>query len=385
MSLRFPLIEGLRAVAALSVFVCHVIALHTDGDTLLVRISERLGPIGVSLFFVISGFVLYRPFLVARGRGERVDVGRFFKRRLARIVPAYWACLTLTAAVGAVRAVFSDRFWVFYGFLQTYTTETAGQGLGPAWTLCVEMTFYAALPLFALLMHKHGAGAARRGVRNELIVLGALAVAALAFRAFAIAVSPSLPLALSIMATFTWFAAGMMLAVVLVHARETSGARLLDRIGSRPTLCTALALCVHVLLLQWPLTTFGAPRGIAEVMLEFALFGIAAVLLLVPAVFGRHGRPVVLGNRLMLWLGQISYGIYLWHYPFLQELATVGIVNDSPYPLITYVLLLVPLTIGFAAASYYLIERPILRRVGSRAASASDDQGLRTGLAVGPG
>src|SRR4051812_30593358 len=89
---RFPLVDGLRAVAAIGVLLTHSAissGLVTTGATGF-RYAQRL-EVGVTIFFVISGFVLYRPFLLAR-----VDGARYAWRRALRIVPAYWIALTVT-------------------------------------------------------------------------------------------------------------------------------------------------------------------------------------------------------------------------------------------------------------------------------------------------
>ena len=98
---RHPPIDGLRAFAAIAVLLTHVSIysglVAAGGDA--ARYAQRL-EVGVAIFFVISGFVLYRPFLQARlDARELPRVGRYASRRALRIVPAYWLALTV-AAVG---------------------------------------------------------------------------------------------------------------------------------------------------------------------------------------------------------------------------------------------------------------------------------------------
>ncbi len=94
---RFPLVDGLRAIAALSVVVYHVglVSGLNEGGGGAHYAFQRLN-VGVTLFFVISGFLLYRPYVNARLRGTpRPTARQFFRRRLLRIVPAYWAALAI--------------------------------------------------------------------------------------------------------------------------------------------------------------------------------------------------------------------------------------------------------------------------------------------------
>jgi peptidoglycan/LPS O-acetylase OafA/YrhL len=160
---RFPLFDGLRAIAALSVFLGHTVTgtYSLVGHTSLIVLAIQVADQGLAIFFLISGFLLYRPFLLARLAGRRLGVRDFAARRALRIIPAYWVALTLFIAAGLVSGVTTSNWWIFYGFLQVYRFNTIGQGIGVAWTLCIEVTFYAALPIFALV-----AGRLRRGERR---------------------------------------------------------------------------------------------------------------------------------------------------------------------------------------------------------------------------
>ena len=111
--------------------------------------AAQLADQGVAIFFLISGFLLYRPFLAARRSGRTLRLRDFYRRRALRIVPAYWVALTLFIVFGFVSGVTAHNWWIFYGFAQIYSLGTIGHGIGVAWTLCIEVTFYAALPAFA--------------------------------------------------------------------------------------------------------------------------------------------------------------------------------------------------------------------------------------------
>jgi len=111
--------------------------------------AAQLADQGVAIFFLISGFLLFRPFLAARRSGRTLRLRDFYRRRALRIVPAYWVALTLFIVFGFVSGVTAHNWWIFYGFAQIYCLGTIGHGIGVAWTLCIEVTFYAALPAFA--------------------------------------------------------------------------------------------------------------------------------------------------------------------------------------------------------------------------------------------
>ena len=103
---RFPLIDSCRGIAAVSVLLFHVGLVGSMGREGAWRPLQDGLWIGVPIFFVISGFLLYRPFAAAsRAGGREVDVRRYAIGRALRIVPAYWAALTFFAlTTGPARA-----------------------------------------------------------------------------------------------------------------------------------------------------------------------------------------------------------------------------------------------------------------------------------------
>ena len=150
---RFPCFDGLRAMAAFAVLVYHVTTtynletLHSDTW----QWTQRLGNFGVSTFFLISGFLLYRPFVVAvftdRPPPKLVP---FWGRRALRIYPAYWVAITVAAYGMAIITISNFQiFFSTYLLLQNYRAGLTLAGLGVEWTLVIEVSFYIALPFIA--------------------------------------------------------------------------------------------------------------------------------------------------------------------------------------------------------------------------------------------
>ena len=139
---RFPLLDAMRAIAALSIVVTHASGVSNfNTDNWLGHFPARLN-MGVTIFFLLSGFLLYRPFVAARREGRpSIHTGRFLRRRALRIIPAYWVALTLLAIYPGLLG-FSDHWWRFYTFTQIYWSDSIVQGIGPAWTLCIEVSFW---------------------------------------------------------------------------------------------------------------------------------------------------------------------------------------------------------------------------------------------------
>jgi peptidoglycan/LPS O-acetylase OafA/YrhL len=238
---RFALFDSLRAIAVLGVLTFHAFALSGALDRpVLGDAAAVLGSQGPILFFVISGFLLYRPYVAARAAGKPVPrATRYLRRRALRILPAYWLALTALAIFPGIVGVFSGDWWRYYLFLQLYSSDTVAAGIPVAWTLCVEVSFYLALPLWALAVRRLPAGSlAGAWLRAEP---GALAVAA----AFGIAVQVAAArnvvsdlLATSILGQCTWLALGMALAVASVAAAaRDEGARLVRIVVEHPGLC----------------------------------------------------------------------------------------------------------------------------------------------------
>ena len=209
----FPACDGLRAVAAASVFVFHASVLTG------LAARNQAGPyfsqldVGIDVFFVLSGFLLYRPFAVAHVTGRPAPaLGHYLKRRFLRIFPAYWLVLICVLYVfhqaTAPRA--SDGL-AFFSLTQIYSKERVLGGLVPAWTLCTEIAFYVFLPAYAWAAGRWARKEPR--LRVELLAVLVLYTASCVFR---IAISTSgyhlaetwLPSYLDV------FALGILLAVV---------------------------------------------------------------------------------------------------------------------------------------------------------------------------
>jgi peptidoglycan/LPS O-acetylase OafA/YrhL len=389
---RFECFDGLRAVAALSVLLLHTawISGFTQRSS-LGAYTSRL-EIGVAVFFLISGFLLYRPFAVSHlDDRPGPDARRFWRRRLLRIVPAYWLALTVLAY--GFHVVSMGQGWqgfaVHYLFLQIYVPTGIVTGITQAWTLCTEVAFYLFLPCYAWLL---GRDRARRSqthqLANELVGVAILYAVSVAFRDWALHL-PVLtvrngkfvalcgdhcltrPTYATLLPTwlpsyFDMFALGMLLAVVSAwFVQRRSEPRWLK---SRfvPWVCWAGAALTFVLVSHvvpdHSILDFTTVRVALE---RQALYGVFAFLLLVPAVFGPQDQTVI-RRLLRSWplasLGVISYGIYLWHLDLAHQLLKWTGWNPGKEPFWVLTGPVLALAVVFATASYFALERPILRR-----------------------
>ena len=380
---RFPLFDSLRGLAVLAVVVFHVFlltgALNRRGIGDAVAVLGSLGPV---LFFALSGFLLYRPWVVRRPTGrEPPSVARYARRRALRILPAYWFALTALAVFPGIAGAFTGDWWRYYFFLQLYDPATLGLGIPVAWTLCVEVSFYVLLPLWGLALRRvrHGWIRAELTALAGLAACGALVQAAAARQALPLVLSQSLP------GQIPWFAVGMALAVASV-AEHHGGRRAPRRVIERPGLCwlgAALAVAGLTLVrrqqggLLGIVAALHAEQPYPKIAADVALTAAFLALVLLPATFGQnaggHVRRLLAARPLAL-LGLISYGVFLWHLTIAEVLilpAAPGHFDAAGLDLAarlpagrTAILLVLTLALScaVAAASYRVIELPFLRR-----------------------
>lgn len=323
-STRLIQVDALRGIAAMAVVLFHY---TTRFDQLfhhasLPSISFPLGHYGVNLFFIISGFVI---FMTLEKVGAPVD---FVVTRFSRLYPAYWTAIALTLAVTHTLGLPEHTVdgWaalanllMFHGLLFKVPHVD-----GVYWTLQVELLFYFWMLLLFL------------GARLEKVSYALLGLLALRFAYFLCErlMGISLPWKIYqflILGQIPWFAIGICVYRIAFHANAPHNR--LDRI--------TLVAAVLVLLAM-------ESAGIA---------GFALVLAAI--VFGAAtGRLPILSTRLLVWLGTISYTLYLVHenigWSIMLRLRDLGWGTDM------VVLSAIAISLALASAVTYLVERPAM-------------------------
>src|SRR3954452_7172443 len=360
-------LDGLRAVAALSVLCFHAwlygfdhpYAITRDSVFDKVMFEMRLGLI---FFFVLSGYLLYRGFArAALTGGGRVDVRRYARRRVARIVPAYWvatigaiALLWPAGGTPGVRLPEASELPLFAVFGQNYSLGTIMRLNPVTWTLCVEAAFYVLLPLLGWVAWRLGPRARGRQALlvGSLIPLGLGWNALVHEQAWSIIASKALP------AYLPYFALGMLLALWSEARRERATAALSGRASAALVVGGFAVVAADA---YWHATA--APRAVNSWLAIGADLpaGLGFALVVAAVVVGGGAATRWMSVRPLAWVGLVSYGVYMWHVPLLLFERSVGVFPHSY--LLRLVVLLVPVLL-VAAASWYLVERPAIAWAG---------------------
>lgn len=329
---RVASLTGIRAIAALLVVGTH--AAYTTGKYThgyFGSAGSRL-EIGVPIFFVLSGFLLFRPWVKSAATGSAPPSVRSYAwHRVRRIVPAYLITVLSAYVIYQYRIAKPNPGHTWVGllrnltFTQIYTRNYLGsylhQGLTQMWSIAVEVAFYLVLPGLAYLLLVQICR--RRWQPVPLLVW--LGVLALITPAWLILVHATdwLPMSarLWLPSYLAWFVAGMMLAV-------------LQAMGARCYALAALPLAtISFLIIATPLgggpTT--SPAGTVEAVVKAVFYACIAALAVAPLALGNAGwYPRLLASRPMVWLGEISYEIFLIHL-VTMEIAMVEVVRYHVY------------------------------------------------------
>jgi peptidoglycan/LPS O-acetylase OafA/YrhL len=373
-------LDGIRASAAGLVLVYHYWA--TTGKAELpapLHLVVSNGGIGVNIFFVISGFILFLPWARAGWTGGRVDRRRYFRNRFFRIIPAFWFN-TLVVVLAAYPVLLLSveglgKIAVYGTLLAGFAPPGVASGLmlnGVAWTLCIEVTFYVALPLVA-----------RFFVRDRWwVALPAVLVLTTCFKLVAIAHYGQAGLAIAALqnlaGTFNEFAVGMAVAAIWAKL-EHRQVELRRGVGLA---CTVVGIVGVWATMYWgqqiigrEAYTFGTgPLGWIPLLTMFPVVAGFSGLALFGICYQANLVTRFLSLRPIAWLGVVSYGIYLWHLPIGQWLAQAMSPEQSPlYKMAILLVVGTALTLIWSVVSYRFVEQPFLRRKSTPVAPSSDE------------
>ncbi|HEY2601532.1 MAG TPA: acyltransferase [Thermoleophilaceae bacterium] len=381
-------LDGLRALAALSV-VCFHVWLYRFPDPTRIRQSGLFDDVlsdfrlGLILFFVLSGYLLYRGFARAALRqDEPVNLGVYALRRSARILPAYYLAMLGTFALlwGArstpgVRLPDGGDLALFAFFGQNYSTHTILTFNPVTWTLCLEVLFYALLPLLGAIGYRWSEGRARR---QAALLLGLIGFG-LAWNAGVYLLGGNMLAGKALPAYLPYFALGMLLALWVERSVERHGQP--PRVGPLATLALLVAGIAGVVCNGiWHASAAADAVPLLTGAIQNLPAGIGFAALLAAVVVGRGPATAWIHARPLALIGLVSYGIYLWHVPLMLFGVRFGLLPHAFVPRLFTVL--VPAVLA-GTASWLLVERVMLAhasRMARRSAKAGSRRVVTTRL-----
>ena len=329
---RVASLTGVRAVAALLVLGTH--AAYTTGKYThgFVGLVYSRMESGVPIFFALSGYLLFGPWVrAAAGGRQSPPLGRYAWHRVRRIMPAYVVTVLLAYLIYHFRTAGPNPGHSWIGlfrnltltqiYTDNYMFSYLHQGLTQMWSLAVEVAFYVALPILAYLLL---VVLCRRQWRPHLLLAG-LAGLALVSPAWMVLVHTThfLPDGARVWLPgyLAWFVGGMLLTV-------------LQAMGVRMYGFVALPLAViSYVIASTPIagepTT--SPTGLWQALVKTGFYAAIATLLIAPLALGNRGWYAgLLATRPVVWLGEISYEIFLVHL-VVMEIVMVNVLHWPVY------------------------------------------------------
>lgn len=327
-------VQGLRAIAVIGVILFHANKTFLPG-----------GFVGVDVFFVISGFLIGGIVLQKKSEG-RFSFVDFYFARARRIVPAYLAMLAIVSLVAAIILTPPDfkHYWtsaksaLYFG--SNYYYAGFGSYFAPAghelpllhtWSLAIEMQFYWALPLMLVLVPE----------KFHKLVIGSLIVALTMAGVAMINAGHSKAAYFSLWVRAPEFLVGVFLAALV---RDKGWSNRINSLGRGKDVLSLLGLA----LIFYSFIAIDETSQFPGVLIAYPCIGAALVI-----ATGDAGRvSSVLGSTPMLWIGSLSYSLYLWHWPvfamtrYVTEQYEFGLSPCSEFCYSSYWVLLMPHYVG---------------------------------------
>jgi peptidoglycan/LPS O-acetylase OafA/YrhL len=337
-----PALDGLRGLAIVMVLLSHMPNLGLNG-----------GFYGVDLFFVLSGFLITSLLLEEWRATGGISLKAFYARRALRLLPVLVVVLIVVVALSAWKDPAADAAAMRKSALITlfYSTNwfkaydaLPNEVLSPAWSLSIEEQFYLLWPLLLVTLLRLGASRrATAGVVITLLLGSAAARAALW--------GPDDPAVHRIFFGSDTRADGLLSGVLAALLMEWGAGPASPRAERVLNWTAHLFLFFLVLFMRgWPFDRWLLQGGFLAMNLASA----ALVVCLVSSPW--PGLRVLFGCAPLVWIGRVSYGIYLWHIVVFWMLGRLGLdLKWGYWPAA------VGVTFALAAFSYHLLERPVLR------------------------
>ena len=342
-------LSGLRGFAAMWVFIYHFWALQVYASVKVsvfgwdvdVTSAFTFGWLGVPIFFVLSGFLLAQPFVLAwqnnsknsvfaSQNNSKINLPAYFIRRILRVFPAYYGQLLILVLLAYFfqfgRYPPDAASWIAHLTMTFFSPPYFIDGINGAWwTLPIEFGFYLVLPMFAVLL-KPGRGLA-------MLILCLCIMLSYRYAIYSVYLATDVPLytrASLLPGVMDSFGIGMFAAYLLHHltARSSSltshaaeSLRGQNRLANGLMVAMLFGFCIAMLLMYWYGIFYWSGGWMSYCYTPFFSAVIACGIL--GASLGSSWAVLLLGNRVMRFLGEISYSLYLWHFPLIAALKLI--------------------------------------------------------------
>lgn len=332
---RIASLDGLRAVSILLVCFGHLAGTVNFPEVL--SVFHNVGNFGVKVFFVISGFLITLLLLQEKQRDGKINLKQFYIRRTVRLFPAFYfyiLCIAIAEKLGFISLLPDDLFHA-----ATYTMNYHNQRswwLNHTWSLAVEEQFYLLWPgllcLLGLIRAKNIAIAAIILIPVVRIIMW-----------YGFDASPS-----AMTRQFEAIADALATGCVLAYLHQGG--------FTLPKCCQSrLFILVPISMILLPSALYKIDSGLFYTLGQSYINISAAVMILRYLSVSEGLSFQVLNSKPAIWLGGMSYSLYLWQEPFLNSWVTNWYASWPTNVLITIVC---------ACFSYYLVEKPVMRLRG---------------------
>jgi peptidoglycan/LPS O-acetylase OafA/YrhL len=354
-------LTGLRGYAALWIMLFHSLTIITPFYGTAKKYPFT-GIIGVDMFFVLSGFLLFIPFadaLIAEIPIPDTSIMYYFKKRFLRIFPAYYAQIAILAglSLAGVYEVQPPSVWIAHIFMvHNFYSGWAKAINGVWWTLAPEFDFYLVLPLLFLLIRKKGMdwfilSAIQLSIVYKLIIFPHITNMDDGYKQYMLGQLPG---------RIDLFAIGMTAAFIY--------RKYYDQLRNFPNAEKIMVLAGIIGIGGFYLVMTSLGRGVYygghwSLYIAETIYGlIAAILILGITLNGGIGKAIF-SNRVMVYFGTVSYSIYLWHVPILRMIfenkSVVAALNGGLKAGI--IVMYVGIVFAVSHLSYRWIEKPFIR------------------------
>jgi len=359
-----PNLTGVRGLAALWVLALHAWQFSGGAPVVVPLLGADLTPLfacgyfGVDLFFVLSGFLLSMPFHRAAFEGNPPpSLKIFWTHRCRRVLPAYWLQLAILSAImvyGGHNDAVAPRILLAHAALIQNIVPWPVPLLNPVyWSMPVEWDFYIVLPLLAWVFAR-----SRWPVALSLAFAFAIGFRLLCYRSLndpAVATVIGYGAVQQLPARVDQFFVGICAAWIALRAPLSSRA-------AAAAFAAGTAAIIGLAFTAAPRGDFLVRIDVPYLFFHHSMTALAFGLLVLGAAVGSRPAAVLFANRPMMWLGVISYSLYLWHYPLLELGQFAGFTNGARMPAGWFVIAVaVPAILLIAWLSYRFVERPFLR------------------------